>query len=85
MFDGDVNGGGTLATLELASGTFSGTLAGLDSRYIGFGQITVAAFASWLLNETNTIASGQTLTDNGTLANSGTLTNDGKRPQGGGC
>jgi hypothetical protein len=79
VFGGSVNGGGTLAVLELASGASAGTLTGLGSSYVGFGQITVGAFASWMLDGTNTIVAGATLTElsGASLIDTGTLENDG--------
>jgi hypothetical protein len=70
---------GDTNTLDLASGASVGTLAGLGSNYVGFGQITVGAFASWMLDGTNTISSGQTLTElsGASVIDTGTLENDG--------
>jgi hypothetical protein len=79
-FSGLVTGGASATnTLELASGASAGTLTGLGSSYVGFGQIIVGAFASWMLDETNTISSGQTLTElsGASLIDTGTLENDG--------
>jgi hypothetical protein len=79
-FSGLVTGGASASnTLELASGASAGTLTGLGSSYVGFGQITVGAFASWMLDGTNTISSGQTLTElsGASLIDTGTLENDG--------
>ena len=79
-FSGLVTGGsGASNTLELASGASAGTLTGLGSSYVGFGQITVGAFASWMLDGTNTIVAGATLTElsGANLIDTGTLENDG--------
>ena len=74
-FGGSVDGGnaGTshISTLELAVGTSTGTLAGLGSHYINFGQITVDAGADWALTGSNTLAAGATLSNAGTLTLSG--------------
>ena len=80
---GTVNGGNTIgatavSTLELTSGASTGTLSGLGSRYLNFGQIALDAGANWVLGGTNTIAAGVTLTEtNATLTATGTLVNNG--------
>jgi hypothetical protein len=66
------------STLELASGTSSGTLSGLGTKYLNFTSVVVDAGANWVLAGSNTIASGETFTDFGTLTNTGTLTGGGK-------
>ena len=79
-FSGLVTGKSSASnTLELASGASGGTRSGLGASYVGFGQITVGAFASWMLDGANTISSGQTLTElNGaSLIDAGTLENNG--------
>jgi hypothetical protein len=79
-FSGLVSGGASASnTLELASGASVGTLTDLGSSYVGFGQVTVGAFASWMLDGTNTVSSGQTLTElsGASLIDTGTLVNDG--------
>ncbi len=63
MFIGTVTGGNTLgatavSTLELASGTSTGTLTGLGSKYIDFAQVTIDAGASWTVQ--GTVESGET-------------------------
>lgn len=72
VFIGTVAGGvaadsGGEATLEFASGASGGTFSGLGSHYVNFQQISVDAGATWTAGGTNTIASGQTLTDGGSL------------------
>jgi hypothetical protein len=66
---GTVDGGSaTGSTLELAVGNASvGTLSGIGGEYVNIAQIIVDAGASWLLNGTNTLTAGVTLTDNGTF------------------
>ena len=69
VFNGLVSGGS--GTLELASGTSSGTLSGLNTgSFTNFGALVVDAGATWTLSGTNTIAS---VTDNGTLVVTGSL------------
>jgi hypothetical protein len=72
---------GSTSILELASGASAGVLSGSIGesvgQYTGFTQITVDANADWTLDGSNTIASGETLTDLGRLYNVGTLLNDG--------
>jgi len=73
--------GGTSATntLELASAASAGTLSGLGTEFVGFGQTKVDANASWTFNGANTIEAGGTLTElsGATLTVTGTLVNDG--------
>jgi hypothetical protein len=79
-FIGTVDGGSAdNSTLELAAGTVGaiGTLSGIGSEYINVAQITVDAGAHWLLNGTNTLAAGVTLTDNGTFDVASTLDSGG--------
>ena len=69
-FGGTVDGGNTIgatyvSTLELASGASIGTLSGLGSQYVDFGQVTVDQGATWTLSDP--IGSGVTLTNNGTI------------------
>lgn len=67
VFSGVVNGNNTGASvLELATGIGTGTVSGFGSQYIGFGQITVDAGASWNLGS-DTLTAGVTLTNAGTL------------------
>jgi hypothetical protein len=69
VFNGNV--GGATGTLELAPGASAGTLSGLGGQFSGqfndFAQISIDATAIWTLTGTNTISSGQTLTNAGTL------------------
>lgn len=72
VFSGVANGGNTpggsiVSTLELAVGGSQGTLSGLGSQFIGFGNVTVDAGASWALAGLAPIAASQTLTNLGTL------------------
>jgi hypothetical protein len=78
VFSGTVNGGNKLAaaaksTLELASGTGTGTLSGIGATYINFANLTVDSGASWVLGPANMIAAGSTVTDSGTLTNLGSI------------
>src|SRR5262249_51100106 len=73
-FSGIVSGGNTLgaktvATLELASAASVGTLSGLNSKYIDFGQVDVDAGATWLFTGGSTILNHQSVTNAGTLVN----------------
>lgn len=77
VFSGLVDGGNPVGTgvasiLELTSGG-TGTISGLGSHYVNFGQIGVDASAIWALAGSNTIVSGATFADNGTLSNAGNL------------
>ncbi len=83
-FVGTVTGGNTIgssivSTLELASTASKGTLTGLGTQFIDFGQVAVDAGASWTLTSTDTIAAGVTLTELGgaTVTSTGTLANNG--------
>jgi hypothetical protein len=72
-FSGTVDGGnlvgaGIVSILELTSAASAGTLSGLGSQYIDFGQITIDSGASWTLTGTNGLAAGGTITNAGTLA-----------------
>ena len=73
--------GGTSAsnTLELTSAASSGTLSGLGTEFVDFGQTTIDADASWVFNGANTIEVGSTLTEltGAVLTVTGTLVNDG--------
>ncbi len=82
VFTGTVDGGNPIGgastvTLELASGASAGTLAGLGSKYIGFGAVTVDTGAHWTFSSGNTVVSGVTLTNGGTLTATGVLINAG--------
>ena len=77
VFTGTVDGGNTIgaasaSTLELASGSATGTLGNLGAKYIHFASVTVDAGATWSLG-TNTIASGYTLTNSGSIGTGVTL------------
>lgn len=75
---GNVIGGTAVSTLELASGTSTGTLTGLGSKYSDFAQITIDPGATWTLAGVNTLVAGQTLTLTGaTLTDPTNLVNDG--------
>ncbi len=72
VFAGKVDGGNTIgsafvSTLELASGATTGTVAGLNTQYIGFGQITIDAGAAWAFDTGSTLVADQTLTNSGSL------------------
>ncbi|APG30451.1 Hemagglutinin-related protein [Granulibacter bethesdensis] len=54
-------------TLELLSGTGTGTITGLGANYIGFQNAVVDAGANWLLSGANTIIAGNNFTNRGTL------------------
>jgi hypothetical protein len=81
VFTGVVDGGNTIgsatiSTLELTTGASAGevgTLSGIGSKYIDFGNMVVDAGASWVLAGGQTIAANVTLTDNGTLTNNATV------------
>ena len=73
VFSGIVEGNASFSnTLELASGSSTGTLTGLGTRFTNFGGVTIASSASWMLTGTNT-PTGH-FYDSGTLTNAGTLT-----------
>lgn len=80
QFTGTVSGGNSIgstvvSTLELAPQLgATGTLGGIGSQFIQFGQVTVDARANWVLTGANTVVAGATLTDSGTLTNTGTVT-----------
>jgi hypothetical protein len=72
VFVGAVRGGNkvgapSVTTLELASGATTGTLAGLGTQFIGFGQVTVDAGAHWAWTSSSTVEANATLTNSGTL------------------
>jgi collagen type I/II/III/V/XI/XXIV/XXVII alpha len=82
VFAGSVNGNNLVgaahvSTLELASGTFPGTMTGIGTQFVNFARIAVDTGAQWTLAGANAIAAGATLTNDGTLTDSGTLTNAG--------
>jgi hypothetical protein len=75
---GTVRGSGGADTLELAaapSAGTTGTLSGLGSQFLGFGQILEDANALWQLAGANTLAAGSTIdiSAGATLTLAGTL------------
>ncbi|MBS0641351.1 MAG: Hint domain-containing protein [Proteobacteria bacterium] len=81
---GNSIGASIVSTLELAANSSSGTLTGLGSQFINFGQVLVDAGAVWTLGGTNSLAAGTTLENDGTLTvlngsfdSDGTVQNDG--------
>lgn len=70
-------------TLELASGSSSGTITGIGSSFTGFTTIAIDAGAHWILAGGNaltgelTIAAGATLADTGALTSQYYVTNNG--------
>ncbi len=74
-FTGLVTGGAGVNTLELQSA--SGSLTGLGVSFTNFGVIAVDNGTNWTFAGANTIANGQTLTNNGQVYVSGVLTNAG--------
>ncbi|WP_158929384.1 Hint domain-containing protein [Acidisphaera sp. S103] len=73
VFHGMVNGGNTIgatavSTLELASGASTGTLSGLGTQFVDFGQVSIDAGAYWIVGGNETLTAGTTLTNAGTLA-----------------
>lgn len=89
VFAGMVDGGNMIgatvvSTLELVTGGSTGTLSGIGTQYVNFGQITIDASASWILTGSNSLAAGITLTNAGaltlrdtTLYDAGLVINDG--------
>ncbi len=82
VFVGTVNGGNTIggtatSTLEFASTAGRGTLAGLGSHYVDFGQVSIDSGANWTIGGSNSIVAGQTLTNAGNFYGDGTITNSG--------
>jgi hypothetical protein len=79
VFTGTVAGGaGASNTLELASGSSTGTVSGLGTEFTGFAAVTVDAGATWDLAGANTLAATATLTNSGTLKlSAATLTDAG--------
>jgi len=74
-----IGGTGASNTLELTSAASAGTLSGLGTEFVDFGQTTIDADASWVFNGANTIEAGTTLTElaGAVLTVTGTLVNDG--------
>ncbi len=77
VFSGTVDGGNTVgaaivSSLVLASGTSTGTITGIGSAYVNFGNFVVNAGATWVMNA-DTISFAATLTDNGVLTNNDTI------------
>jgi hypothetical protein len=67
-----VDSGGSL-TIELATGSGTGTISGLGSNFQDFSTVEVDSGAQWTITGSNSLASGTTLTDLGTLTNAGTF------------
>ena len=65
---GNVIGGATISTLELAAAAAQGTLSGLNTQFVDFTAITVDAHANWTISSAiqYAIQNGQRLTNNGT-------------------
>jgi Hint domain len=64
VFRGTVDGGNTIgstivSTLELASASSAGTITGLGSQFVDFGQIVLDAGANWSFG--GTVVAGQTI------------------------
>jgi antigen 43 len=58
VFNGAVNGGTAAdSTLELASGSSTGTLSGFGTQFTNFGTLTFDPSASWLLQTSTAISS----------------------------
>ncbi len=70
VFNGGVVAtGGTSDVLELGAGAGGiGTLAGLDTEFVGFGTVTVDPGATWQLASGTTITTAETLVDSGSLS-----------------
>ncbi len=81
VFSGSVNGENlvgspVVSTLELAAGTQQGTLSGLGTQFINFGQTTIDPGASWAVTGVNSVPTGATLSNQGILdLNGGLLVN----------
>ena len=81
-FTGKSDGGNTIgaaavSTLELATGSGTGTITGIGQKYVHFANIGVDTGASWVLGATNTIAAGYGVFDSGTLTNLGNISGPG--------
>ena len=77
VLNGEVLGAGNDNTLVLAAGGHDGTLRGLGSAFTGFGDVKVAAGASWDLDATNSLAALSSLKVFGTLSVGGSLSDGG--------
>jgi T5SS/PEP-CTERM-associated repeat protein len=90
VFVGVVNGGNGYgspnyaSTLELATGSAAGLIAGLGSQFTAFAQTTIDAGAQWTMTGANTLAAGATLGNsglltllNGSLSGVGSVLNNG--------
>jgi hypothetical protein len=62
VFNGQVLGGGTDSTIELASAASTGALSGLGSNFQGFDAIEVDAGARWTLGGLNSVDPGTPIT-----------------------
>jgi len=72
VFSGIVDGGNTagspnVSTLELRSSASTGTISGVGTDFINFGDVRIASGASWVMTGSNTIVAGQSLTNAGSL------------------
>lgn len=72
VFTGRVDGGNGAAstvasTLELGTGTGIGSITGLGTSFVNFGQLKIDATASWSFTGDNTLQAGATITNLGTL------------------
>jgi hypothetical protein len=77
VLTGVATAAGTGNVLELGSAGAAGTISGLGTSFVGFGNIDVDTGAQWTITNNNSIASGATLTNSGTLSLVGTLSNPG--------
>ena len=71
-FLGKVDGGGR-STLEMASGSSTGTISGLGTQFVDFTQATVDAGASWVFDGSDTVTTGVILAADAMLSNGGRI------------